>query len=80
MKKVKLILPAFAFLFAIGASLASLNAKGNLATQDVSLPTGTCAKIGTCTTGGTSLCNNGSVNVIRYNAGTCGTTFNGTFD
>lgn len=81
MKKVKFVLPGLAFVFAIVASFASVNAKETLATVDVSKPSpSACSKVGTCNEEGTTLCNDGSVNVVRLSAGTCGSTFNGSFN
>lgn len=84
MKKVKFILPAMAFFFAILASLATVNAKSTLALKDVSLPgVDECEKIGQCqTTGATSLCKQPSAPTVYLkeyfsDTETCGNTFNG---
>lgn len=83
MKTIKFILPALAFCFAIAASLATVNAKGSmLETKRISLPSpDACEDIGSCTTGGSVLCQNTAGTIIyrEYITGTtCGSSFNGT--
>jgi hypothetical protein len=86
MKKAKFILPIMAFLFAIVTSLATVNAKSNLAVKRVSLPApSACANLsGTCeTTGATAPCENDDDIVVREyftGTGTCGASFNGIWE
>lgn len=82
--KVKLVLPAVAFFFAIVASFSSaLTAKEVLTSVDVSLPS-VCDDIGSCTVQGNTACKTSlNQSVVRYfgEDEDCGTVaVNGTWD
>jgi len=82
MKKLRLILPILAFVFAIAVSYATVNAKpASVATKRVSYPTN-CQDIGSCTTGGNDLCRDDMGNLVREFISTtnCQSSFNGTWD
>lgn len=90
MKTIKYILPILAFLFAVVASLATVNAKAkeNLAIIDVS-PMSVCVNIGQCeeVTGG-DICTAPSDHPVYPNAqlrkwnsaNNCGTTVRGNWE
>lgn len=84
MKKIRLILPALAFVFAIVASHATVNAKSALVQKRVSYPsTSNCQDIGSCTTTTDNhICtDDGGLIVKEYiSVSSCANSFNGYWD
>jgi len=76
MKTIKLVLPLFAFLFAIASSLATVNAKVSLTDVRVSKMTtpATCSNIGKCTVQSGDICTHPDSSQLKEyfpGSGTC---------